>query len=289
MTLRRQACEPAPRARTPPGTVVYAVGDIHGSVALLEELIAGVRDDARVRRARRRVLVFLGDYINRGEDSPGAIERALDPGLPGFDVVALKGNNEDAALRFLDGDLAVGAHWFDFGGTETLRQYGVAPDRLEPPDPALVEELRWKSDALADYGMKLAVSKRPPAATLVEDLRRRFARALPARHLGFLRTLAVAHREGDYYFVHAGIRPGIPVAAQSDMDRMWIRQRFLESDAEHGAVVVHGHSIARAPVVRRNRIGIDTGAYLSGVLSCLVLDGAERSFLQAGRRGRVLS
>ena len=102
------------------------------------------------------------------------------------------------------------------------------------------------------------------------------------RHLEFFRSLRVAYREGDYYFVHAGIRPGVPLEDQSDLDRMWIRQSFLDSEVDHGVVVVHGHSIAPVPEVRRNRIGIDTGAYRSRVLTCLVLEGSERAFVQTG-------
>jgi serine/threonine protein phosphatase 1 len=112
-------------------------------------------------------------------------------------------------------------------------------------------------------------------------LRRKFAALLPRRHAEFFRSLRVAHRERDYYFVHAGIRPGVPLEAQTDMDRMWIRQRFLDSPRDHGVVVVHGHSAFAQPQVRHNRIGVDTGAYRSGVLTCLVLEGEVREFLQA--------
>jgi serine/threonine protein phosphatase 1 len=114
----------------------------------------------------------------------------------------------------------------------------------------------------------------------LEALRRRFSHALPADHLGFFRSLSVAHDEGGYRFVHAGVRPGVPLSAQSDADQLWIRRPFLESERDHGAVVVHGHSIAPEVQVRRNRIGIDTGAYRSGVLTCLVLEGASRVLLQ---------
>ncbi len=282
MSLRRLACEPAEgmQPRTPADTVVYAIGDLHGSVHLLEEILCGIRRDSRERGALRRVAVFLGDYVNRGEDSRAVVERVLDPGLPGFEIVALKGNNEDLLLRFLDGDLSVVTHWLDYGGTETMAHYGIAACNPRTPDPRELEELRWKSDTLADYGVSAAVTPQLDEAIL-RELRRRFTAALPQRHLGFFRGLGIAHREGDYYFVHAGIRPGVALDAQADLDCMWIRQRFLESDADHGAVVVHGHSITPEPEVRANRIGIDTGAYRSGVLTCLVLEGAERGFLQA--------
>ena len=282
MSLRQLACEPAKGTppRTPPDTVVYAIGDLHGGASLLEEILGGIRSDSHERRAHRRVVVFLGDYVNRGEDSRAVVERVLDPGLPGFEIVALKGNNEDLLLRFLDADLSVAAHWLDYGGTETMAHYGIATCNPRTPDPRELEELRWKSDTLADYGVTATASPRLDEAIL-EGLRQRFAAALPFRHLDFFRGLRTAHREGDYYFVHAGIRPGVPLEAQTDLDRMWIRQRFLDSGADHGVVVVHGHSIAPEPEVRHNRIGIDTGAYRSGVLTCLVLEGAERGFLQA--------
>ncbi len=116
------------------------------------------------------------------------------------------------------------------------------------------------------------------AATL-DRLRFDLADRLPAPHHAFFRSLRIAHREGGCYFVHAGILPGVPLEEQSDRDRMWIRDRFLDSTADHGVVVVHGHSITRGPEVRPNRIGIDTGAWRTGVLTCLVLDGDERAFL----------
>jgi serine/threonine protein phosphatase 1 len=204
------------------------------------------------------VVVFLGDYLSRGLDSRAVLERVRTwrpdlPDLPGrAKVVALKGNHEDLALRFLGGDLEAGRHWFDYGGLSALAHYGVVA-----PDPLARD-----------------------VATLMA-LRQGFEQALPPEHLAFLRDLAISHREFDYCFVHAGVRPGVALADQTAHDQMWIRKRFLESHAEHGAMIVHGHSIHAEPEVHANRIGIDTGAYASGVLTCLVLDGAQRAFLQA--------
>jgi serine/threonine protein phosphatase 1 len=251
MILRRTELPPTD-ARTPPGSVVYAVGDIHGRCDLLAALHEGVREDAGRRRARRRLIVYLGDYVSRGLDSRRVVELVREDPPRGFEVVALKGNHEDLLLRYLGGELSAGRHWFDYDGLDALAHYGVtAADR----------------DARDD-------------ATL-EALRRRLARALPAEHLTFFRSLAVSHDEGGYRFVHGGVRPGVPLGAQSDHDQMWIRQPFLESDGDHGAVIVHGHSIEAEVQVRRNRIGIDTGAYRSGVLTCLVLEGAARAVLQS--------
>lgn len=273
MIRRRVACA------TPPRTVIYAIGDVHGRSDLLRKIIAGILIDSKSRKASRRVLVFLGDYVNRGTDNRAVVEIALDPGLAGFEVVTLKGNNEDLLLRFLDGDAAVGAHWLDYGGLDTMAHYGLAVAHPRSRDAAALEELRQRSDALADYGVNTA-GPRAPEQAMLEELRHRFAALLPRHHADFFRSLRVAHREGDYYFVHAGILPGVALEEQTDLDRMWIRNRFLDSDLDHGVVVVHGHSISPEPQVRHNRIGIDTGAYRTGVLTCLVLEGAARSFLQ---------
>jgi serine/threonine protein phosphatase 1 len=238
-------------ALAPADTAIYAVGDIHGRLDLLTRMHELIVADASRRAASRRLLVYLGDYGSRGPDSREVIERVM-AWLPiGFERIALKGNHEDLMLRCHDGDYEAGRHWLDYGGIEALASYGVVVT-----DPTARER-----DDIAALAAGLAV-------------------AIPPTHLGFLRGLAFSHREGDYYFVHGGIRPGIGLDAQSERDRIWIRKTFLLSEANHGAVVVHGHSISREPELRHNRIGIDTGAYRSGVLTCLVLEGADRRFLQ---------
>lgn len=257
VTLRWLPCSApsGPPCRVDAGRAVYAVGDIHGRCDLLDTLLAAIAQHARQSPGQHHVVVFLGDYLSRGLDSRAVVERVRTwrPELPGTTtVVALKGNHEDLALRFLDGDLEAGQHWFDYDGLDTLAHYGVVA-----PAPAARD-----ADAL-------------------QSLRQGFAQALPPEHLAFLRGLPVSHREADYHFVHAGVRPGVALQAQSEHDQMWIRKRFLESQADHGAMVVHGHSIDPEPVVRPNRIGLDTGAYATGVLTCLVLEGAQRRFLQA--------
>jgi serine/threonine protein phosphatase 1 len=254
MAVRWRSC-PRPAgaapAATPTGTAVYAIGDIHGRDDLLAQIHAGVGHDARLRQAPRRVLVYLGDYFSRGVDSRAVIERVLAWRPPGWQIVTLKGNHEDLILRFLEGDLATGRHWLDYGGV----------------------------DALAHYGVNMADAAARDEAT-VAALRERLLALLPESHTAFLRGLAVSHREGGYFFAHGGVLPGVPLDRQSERDLIWIRKRFLLSEADHGAVVVHGHCISAEPEVRPNRIGIDTGAYESGVLTCLVLDGEERGFLQ---------
>lgn len=243
-----------PCGSTPPGTAIYVIGDIHGRDDLLERIHRGIAVDAAMRPAPRKLILYLGDYLSRGKNSHRVVSRvaAWRPDASGrIEVVTLKGNHEDLALRFLQGELKAGRHWFDHGGLHALAAYGV---------DAAADELG------DDEG--------------TEALRQRFANAVPAHDLAFLESLKASHREGDYHFVHAGIRPGVPLEAQSERDQMWIRARFLESGLDHGAIVVHGHSISPIPDVRHNRIGIDTGAYDSGVLTCLVLDGAEQVLLQ---------
>jgi serine/threonine protein phosphatase 1 len=238
-------------SRTPPDTIIYAIGDVHGCVGLLAAIHERIATDVRQRTARHRLIVYLGDYVSRGEDSRGAVDRVREWLPDGFERVTLKGNHEDLLLRFLDGELDVGRHWFDYGGLDTLANYGVT-----------IHDRQARDDAT------------------VADLRDRFAAALPQQHLEFFRSLRISYRAGDYLFVHGGVRPGVPLAEQADHDCMWIRKSFLKSDADHGAIIVHGHSIAAQPVVRHNRIGIDTGAYRSGALTCLVLANSERIFLQ---------
>jgi serine/threonine protein phosphatase 1 len=262
----------------PADAIVYAIGDVHGRADLLAKILAAIHDDVAACSARRRVLVFLGDYLNRGPESRAVVELAIDPGLPGFEVVRLKGNNEDLLVRFLEGDLAAGAHWLDYGGLDTLASYGIPLSRFRSRDPSVLEALRQRSDSLPDYGVAVA-SEHAPAPSVLEKLRFDLADRLPARHLSFFRSLQVAHREDGYYFVHAGILPGVPMDEQTDRDRMWIRDRFLESTLDHGVVVVHGHTVTPEPVIRANRIGIDTGAWRTGVLTCLVLEGDQRAFL----------
>ena len=248
--------DPGQRApsRTPEGMVIYAIGDIHGRCDLLESLLQGIEQDGRQRPRSRTLVIFLGDYLSRGPDSRAVVDKVMSwrPPTPGVvEVVSLKGNHEDLALRFLQGDLAAGAHWFDYDGLDALADYGVAaPDALARDEASL------------------------------RSLRERFARALPHSHRAFFESLSVSRCEQDYHFVHAGVRPGVTLAQQTDQDQMWIRKRFLESTVDHGAVVVHGHSVVPQPEVHPNRIAIDTGAYASGVLTCLVLDGHQRSFLQ---------
>lgn len=237
-----------PRRAAPADSRIYAIGDIHGSLAPLRQLHETIRNHAAAYPIARKCLVYLGDYVDRGMESRAVLELLIQAPLPGFEHVFLKGNHEDALLRFLaDGSTAHA--WLGFGGAATLLSYGV-----RPPGPM--------SDSA-----RLA------------QLRQEFARELPAAHLDFLTRLKRYHVEGDYLFVHAGLRPGVPIEAQRDEDIFWIRDDFLNSRADFGKLVVHGHSIAAEPDIQPNRIGIDTGAFASGRLTCLVLDGTSQGVI----------
>ena len=237
------------RPRVPDGSRVYSVGDIHGRADLLGRLHEMVLADAREAEEARKVIVYLGDYVDRGRDSRGVIDMLIDEPLPDFESVHLRGNHDAWLLDFLDGS-DTGLDWLLNGGDTTLESYGV-----DLPGPAgLLEAL--------------------------EEGRRALREQLPRRHSEFLTALALFHIEGDYLFVHAGIRPGVRLENQEREDLIWIREEFLESDADHGHVVVHGHTPSHQVEVRRNRIGIDTTAHETDRLTCLVLDGAERHFMQ---------
>lgn len=238
-------------ARVPDGTRVYAVGDIHGRLDLLDRLLDRIAEDVTRTKPQRVSVVFLGDYVDRGPHSRGVIERLMqgppaDSALAGADWTCLKGNHEEYMVRFLD-ESAPGTVWCRIGGVETVRSYaGQIPEGQENDIAAL--------------------------QLLLE-------RSLPPAHLRFLSRLPLMHCEGDYLFVHAGIRPGVALQDQSPADLLWIRDEFLFHGAPLEKRVVHGHSPAPAPEIRPHRIGIDTGAYYSGNLTALVLDGGEMKFL----------
>lgn len=231
-------------------TRLYAIGDIHGRADLLRRLHRFILEDARRISAPRNVVVYLGDYIDRGPDSCSVIDLLLGEPLPGFESVHLGGNHDACLARSLV-DPGIAQLWLSHGGDRTLRSYGVVPPRS-----------LWDRDEIG---------------RVQDDLRL----ALPSQHLAFFQGLNLSYVHGDYMFVHAGIRPGIPLDQQAEEDLLWIGSPFLNSRRNHGKIIVHGHHITPGPDVRRNRIGVDTGAYETGRLTCLVLQGAERYVLQA--------
>lgn len=250
----RQASDETPLVggrppRLPEGVRVYAIGDIHGRIDLLRDLEARILADRAAQPTRcNDLLVYLGDYVDRGLDSNRVLDHlAADP-PDGFGRVLLLGNHDLWLRLFLAGE-PVGDSWLRYGGDATLLSYGV-PLAFDQPEQA-----------------RLAVAREALAAKV------------PAAHRRMLDSLELMLPLGDYLFCHAGIRPGVPLDRQEEHDVIWIREPFLSWDGDCGKVIVHGHTIEDQPVIRRNRIGIDTGACFNGNLTCLVLEGATRRFL----------
>jgi serine/threonine protein phosphatase 1 len=236
-------------ARLPEGVRVYAIGDLHGSLDLLRRLEGSIGDDIAAGGAHlAHFIVFLGDYVDRGWQSRDLVQHLAQPPQDSVRRVVLLGNH-DAWLRDYLRGLPVGGGWLRYGGDATMVSYGVT---LSPgaDDESRLQATRW---AMLD--------------------------AVPSEHVDFLERLEIAFSLGDYFFCHAGIRPNVPLASQATEDLIWIRDPFLDWRGDPGKVVVHGHTVEDRPVVRRNRIGIDTGAYTTGNLTCLVLEGQERRFL----------
>ena len=226
------------------GYRAYAVGDIHGRVDLLEHLLAKIHADLQHRPAPKTLLIFVGDLVDRGPSSAQVIERLRCYRRDRVRPVFLLGNHEEVLLRIISGDSSVVDSWLKFGGLQCLQSYGVT-----------LASIRGRS-----------------AEQVVEIVRA----AVPPEHVEFLECFADSCRFGDYLFVHAGIRPGVEVDQQSQADLRWIRDPFLFDESDHGFVVVHGHTITDEVDERPNRIGIDTGAYRSGVLTALAIEGTER-------------
>lgn len=238
-----------PLPAVPHGQRIYAIGDIHGMLDLLDRLLAiVVADDAERSPVERRTLIFLGDYIDRGPESRGVVDRMLT-GMPaGFEVIHLKGNHEEILLRCLVDPGAV-PPWLANGGLQTLASYGVIEKDV--------------------HGVQPRPSVISPA----------LARALPQEHRAFYGGLPLSVTFGDYFFVHAGVRPGTPLDRQAERDCLYIREPFLSHKRSFGKVVVHGHTPTPEPELRTNRIGIDTGGVFWGRMCALRLEGVEQGFV----------
>lgn len=250
----KQIFIPGPPALVPPGRRVYAVGDVHGRADLLDRLVNSILEDtARGGFEGKPVLIFLGDYVDRGFQSKDVIDILLSEKLSPFETYYLKGNHEAAMLQFLH-DPSIGPRWAEFGGVETLVSYGVRPPRMRTS----AEEWAAASQQLNDV--------------------------LPPAHLSFLNNLDISVRVGDYVFVHAGVRPGVPLDQQTEHDMLWIRDEFLSDARQLGAVIVHGHTPASKPHKDSRRIGIDTGAYLSGRLTAARFEHDAVEFISTGPR-----
>ena len=234
--------------RLPIDAPVYAIGDIHGRADLLKALLEVVKTDCQ-NSTERPHLVFLGDYIDRGFQSYDVFETLIELGHDEtYETVFLKGNHEQAMMRFLK-DHSIGPDWAAFGGRETLISYNISP----PKAIGVVEE--WI----------------PIQAQLV--------RTIPQEHVDFLEKLVLSHKIGPYGFVHAGVKPGVPYDQQSDEDRMWIRDEFLNAPDKEDLYIVHGHSPVNAPYWDHRRVNVDTGAYFTGRLTAVKILKDNMSFL----------
>ena len=251
MLLKRLFSRPEqPETRqwsVPVGRRVYAIGDIHGRLDLLNRLLGAIdADDAR-RPDADTTLVILGDLVDRGPESRGVVERLRHFKMADANVILLKGNHEELLIGVWDGERELAGTFNRAGGRATLMSYGVDGDDYDS----------WDLGAMTE-------------AT------RQF---VPQSHIEFLRSFEDWHKIGDYLFVHAGIRPGYDIEDQDPTDLRWIRREFTDADTDYGAMIIHGHTITDSVEERHNRIGIDTGAFASGVLTAVGLEGTDRWFL----------
>jgi serine/threonine protein phosphatase 1 len=242
-----------PRLETGPSTDagerIYAIGDVHGCIDLLKHLLDRIGEHARTLPPTRSLyLILIGDVIDRGPHSADVLALLYDLHRQNANVITLLGNHEAAMLEALAGDVDAFRQWIAVGGAETLQSFGVEPRR--------------SGEHPRDYLM-------------------RARRAIPPGWLTWLSNCPLSVRSGDYFFVHAGIRPGVALDRQTRQDMLWIREDFLPDQRHHGAVIVHGHTITRSVERRANRIGIDTGAYRSGVLSAIYLEGRDYKVIAA--------
>lgn len=234
------------KPRIPNGMRIYAIGDIHGRVDLLNAVFERIDATLKDFPIKQSVHVMLGDYIDRGPNSREVID-ALIARRKQHSMVCLKGNHESYAIQLLS-DPSVLTEWMQFGGAGTLLSYEVKPPTRSDPQ-------------------------------LPENVANAFSKALPASHRRFLEGLGLSFTCGDYFFTHAGVRPGVPLGQQREHDLLWIREDFLLHEEDFGKIIVHGHTPAREPDVRPNRINIDTGAYATGRLTCLVLQADRMVFI----------
>jgi len=239
----------------PRGTRLYAVGDVHGRLDLVDDLLGRIEDDIADRPVEAAAIVFLGDLIDRGPESAGVIDRLQSIRHFPARMLFIQGNHEEFLLRALAGEPGVAHDWLGFGGDACVESYGVATAALQAMDEQRIAEV--------------------------------LREAIPAAHVAFLKTFGDTFRFGDYLLVHAGIRPGVPIDKQQPRDLRWIRQPFLSDAHDHGCMVIHGHTISDGVDQRTNRIGIDTGAYRTGILTAAVIEEEDLRFLATGPQQAV--
>ncbi len=238
----------------PSGKRLYAIGDVHGRLDLVDELLGRIEDDIADRPVETAAVVFLGDLIDRGPDSAGVVERLQSLRHFPAKTLFLLGNHEEFLLRALAGEPGIAHDWLGFGGDACAESYGIAPSTLQAMDERRIAEVLHA--------------------------------AIPVAHVEFLKTFGDTFAFGDYLLVHAGIRPGVPIEQQQPRDLRWIRQPFLSDAHDHGCMVIHGHTISDGVDHRSNRIGIDTGAYRTGILTAAVIEDADVHFLATERSQR---
>jgi serine/threonine protein phosphatase 1 len=237
------------KPRLPDGVRVYVIGDIHGRLDLLHIVHQQIKNDmSQLPDGTRKIVVYLGDYIDRGSDSFGVVELLINKPIAGCESVFLKGNHESEMQSFLDNP-EPNHLWTRCGGTETAFSY------------------------------KVRVKAQISATDRTKELRDRLFEVIPESHRQFYASLKLSYEIGDYFMVHAGINPDLPLAMQVPEDLLWIRAPFLNYAGPFSKMIVHGHTMTAKPITLPNRISIDTGAYHSGKLTCLVLDGTTLRFL----------
>lgn len=232
------------------GQRVYAIGDIHGCLKETKELLQRIKTDNDYRDESKTFLVFLGDLVDRGPDSKGVIEYLMDLPYDFAEPLFIMGNHEEMMVRALSGEPELLPDWLEYGGLSCVESYGVPQSRLLGCEPQAIEFV--------------------------------LNSIIPQSHLDFLRGFLETVQFGDYLFTHAGIRPDVPLDEQSAREMRWIREPFLNHSGDHGVVVVHGHTITEQVDIRRNRIGLDTGAYKTGRLSAICIDEERVSYLSTG-------
>ena len=245
---RLKRSPPAPRYAVPDGIRVYAIGDVHGCVHELEDLLGAIDKDA-AGSSNETHLVFLGDLVDRGPHSSDVIGLLRTGPLPADVAHFIMGNHEEVMIDCYDGTNDRAAAWLQYGGIETLESYGLK--RKEILSPSF-------------------------------DVRSAMRSAIPASHMHFLKSFNDSVRLGDYLFVHAGIRPRIKIDDQWSRDLRWIRRDFLDSSADHGCMVVHGHTIVPETEIHKNRVAVDTGCYLTGRLSAVAIENDTIRVIKVG-------
>jgi Calcineurin-like phosphoesterase len=233
----------------PDGLRIYAIGDIHGRLDLLEWLLSDIAADIQQRPVDKTLHLFIGDYVDRGPRSRETIDRLIEHGRSA-ESIFLKGNHEQVAMRSLT-DPSLFEQWMRLGGLETLMSYGISPG--------------------------------PAPARSIAELQAAFHAALSPPQLSFFRTLRTSFECGDFFFAHAGVKPWIELSRQTENDLLWIREEFLNSTEDFGKIIVHGHTPGESVQVRSNRIDIDTGAFASGCLTCLVIEAQSLSLIDTRR------